>query len=229
MKLIVTMVGVCRPSSKRIIQNISNNILFFKNNYPQHIFDFIICSYKNENYNDVLNYCEENKIKNYFIEPIKDSDIPKELILPPPNNNRYRLFYSMDYIMNKIEDCDGVIRIRIDTEIIFFELFDSIKSNTYYTIIDTHTSCSDNIGYSKLEVMKKVWDLRNCFVKAFNSETLVYNCIINNSYSIQQFKFNYILYQNTSEFFNGIRQWSRRNRQWIYDGNNYINGKTVYL
>jgi hypothetical protein len=77
--------------------------------------------------------------------------------------------------------------------------------------------------------MKKVWDLKNCFVKARDCETLLFNAIINNSYRIKQFKFNYILYQTTSEFFNGIRQWSRRNRQWIYDGKEYINGKTVYV
>lgn len=232
------MVGVSRPSSKQIIENIHNNILFFRNTYPQHIFDCIVCTYINENYKDVLNYCEENKIMNYFIEPIKDSDIPKKLdkyiTRDSPDilsKNRYRMFYSMNYIINKIPNIyDGIIRLRIDAEIKSFELFDSIKPNVYYTVMDKNDFCSDNIycsdniGYAKLEVMKKVWDLKNCFIRAINSEVLVYNAIKKNLYSIEQFKFHYILYQDNSEFFDGIKQWSRRNREWTYDGNTYSKG-----
>lgn len=228
MKICIVMVGVSRPSSQRIVENINNNVLFFRNTYPQHTFDFIVCTYVNESYNDILNYCEERKLSHYFIEPIRDSDIPKELLLPPPNNTRYRMFYSMNYVINKIpNEYDVVIRLRIDTEIKSFELVDNIKPNIYYTVIDTETSCSDNIGYAKLEVMKKVWDLKNCFIKASNNETLVYNSILKNSYSIQQFKFDYILYQNNSEMFDGVLQWSRSNRRWIYDGNTYTKGRTL--
>jgi type IV secretory pathway VirB6-like protein len=131
----------------------------------------------------------------------------------------------MNYVINKISDeYDVVIRLRLDTEIKSFELFDNIKPNIYYTVIDDVAACSDNIGYSKLEVMKKVWDLKNCFIKAFNNETLVYNAILKNSYSIQQFNFDYILYQNNSEMFDDILQWSKNNRRWIYDGKTYTKG-----
>jgi len=233
MKINIVMVGVSRPSSQRIIENINNNILFFRNTYPQHTFDFIVCTYINESYNDILKYCEESKLFHYFIEPIHASDIPKELeqymYKSSPDfisKNRYRMFYSMNYVINKIPDeYDVVIRLRIDTEIKSFELFDNIKPNIYYTVIDTETSCSDNIGYAKLEVMKKVWDLKNCFIKAHNNETLVYNAILKNSYSIQQFKFDYILYQNNSDMFDGVLQWSKSNRRWIYDGKTYIRGQ----
>ena len=225
MKVCIVMVGVSRPSSQRIIENINNNLMFFRNTYPQHTFDCIVCTYKNESYNDILKFCVEQNLVHYFIEPIKDSDIPKELILSPPNNNRYRMFYSMNYVINKMpNDYDVVIRLRIDTEIKSFELFDTIKQNAYYTVIDTNTSCNDNIGYATLEVMKKVWDFKNCFIKALNSETLIYNAILKNSYSIQQFKFDYILYQDNSERFDGVIQWSRSNRRWIYDGKTYTRG-----
>jgi hypothetical protein len=226
MKVCVVMIGVSRPSSQRIIENIKNNMIFFRNRYPTHTFEFIVCSYINENYNDIFTYCEKSKIISYFIEPIKDSDIPKELLLTPPNNNRYRLFYSMDYIVNKINDeYDGIIRIRLDTEIKSFELFDTIKPNIYYTVIDTINSCSDNIGYARLEVMKNVWNLNNAFIKALNNEHLVYNAIMKNSYSIEQFKFHYKLYQDNSKYFDGILQWSKKNREWIYDGKKYTKGK----
>ena len=227
MKVCVAMVGCLRPSSERIIKNIENNILFFRNTYPQHTIDFIVCAYINDNYNCVLNYCEKNKITNYFIPPINDSDIPKEFLLPPPNNNRYRMFYSNSYVFNKISDeYDAVVRLRIDTEIQSFQLFDNIESNYYYTVIDTETSCSDNIGYGKLEVMKKVWDLKNC-VPAFNNETAIFSSIQKNSYTIEQFNFDYILYQDNSDYFDNVRQWSKNNRRWIYDGKTYTRGIIV--
>jgi hypothetical protein len=222
------MVGVSRPSSQRIIENIKKNVLFFRNTYPEHTFDFLVCTYVNENYKNILDYCKEGKIGHYFIEPIKDLEIPKELLLPPPNINRYRMFYSMNYVLNKIPDkYDVVIRLRIDTEIKSFELFDNIKQNIYYTVIDTATSCSDNIGYATLEVMKKVWDLKNCTTERFNNETLIYNAILKNKCSIQQFKFDYILYQDNSESFDGVLQWSRCNRNWIYDGKTYTRGRRI--
>jgi type IV secretory pathway VirB6-like protein len=134
----------------------------------------------------------------------------------------------MNYVINKIPDeYDVVIRLRIDTEIKSFEMIDNIKPNIYYTVIDSVISCSDNIGYAKLEVMKKVWDLKNCFIKAPNNEGVVYNAILKNSYSIQQFKFDYILYQNNSRVFDGVLQWSRNNRRWIYDGETYTRGAVI--
>jgi hypothetical protein len=134
----------------------------------------------------------------------------------------------MNYVLNKIPDeYDVVIRLRIDTEIKSFELFDNIKQNIYYTVIDTETSCSDNIGYATLEVMKKIWGMKNCTTEGFNNETLVYNSILKNSCSIQQFKFDYILYQDNSDRFDGVLQWSKGNRNWIYDGKTYTRGRRL--
>jgi hypothetical protein len=144
------------------------------------------------------------------------------------SKNRYRLFYSMNHILHKItNDYDAILRLRIDTEIQSFELADTILPYTYYTVIDTETSCSDNIGYGSCEVMKKVWDLKNCFVKAMSNEHLVFMAIRKNSYRIKQFKFDYIMYQDNSESFDGVKQWSKRNRRWIYDGKTYVKGEQI--
>jgi hypothetical protein len=229
------MIGVSRPSSKRIIENINNNISFFRNTYASHNFEFVVCTYINEIYNDILKYCEENNIANYFMEPIKDSDIPNELDKYMYDNspdrktkNRYRMFYSMNYILNKINsDYDAVIRLRLDTEIKSFEIVDTIKPKVYYTALDINDGCSDNIGYGSYDVMKNTWDLKNCFIKSVNNEALVYNAIKKQSCSIEQFKFHYIMYQSNDEYYDGVKQWSRSNREWIYDGKKYIKGTNL--
>jgi len=106
-------------------------------------------------------------------------------------------------------------------------LFDKIDSMCYYTVKDTNSSCSDNIGYGKLEVMKQVWDLKHCSSASINNEHAIYNSIIKNSYCIKEFKFDYILYQDNAKYFDNILQWSRNNRRWIYDGKTYTKGIIV--
>ena len=235
MKVCVLMVGAARPSAERVIENIRNNITFFTSNYPNYTFDFVVCTYKNKNFTEILNFCEMNRIIVHPLEPINDSDIPKRLddfvFSSSPDftsKNRYRLFYSMNHVLSKISyQYDCIIRLRIDTEIKTFELVDKIQPSTYYTVIDTIASCSDNIGYANLDVMKRVWELDNCFVKANNAEILVFKAVKKNSFRISQFKFRYIMYQDDSEYFDGVKQWSRRTREWAYDGKTYVRGEGV--
>ena len=85
MKCCVILIGVVRPSSEQIIENIQSYIDYFQTKYPNIIFDFKICSYKNDNYNPVEKYCKEKNIDSLFLPHIKDSDIPPEYILPPPS------------------------------------------------------------------------------------------------------------------------------------------------
>jgi serine/threonine-protein kinase RIO1 len=75
--------------------------------------------------------------------------------------------------------------------------------------------------------MKRIWTLENCFIKSVNNEALVYNSIKKNNFSIKEFKFSYILFQSNDEYFDGIKQWSRRNRRWIYNGIEYIRGHDI--
>ena len=235
MKVCVLMVGAARPKAEQVIENIRNNMAFFITNYPNYTFEFVICTYKNESFTAISEFCETNGVAVHPLEPINDSDIPKVLeglVFPSSpdvtSKNRYRLFYSMSHVLSKIQNgYDCIIRLRIDTEIKAFELVDTIQSGTYYTVIDTVTSCSDNIGYGNPGVMKKVWELDNCFVKANNAEILVFKAIQKNSFRISQFKFRYIMYQDDSEYFDGVKQWSRRNREWAYDGKTYTRGERV--
>ena len=55
MKVCVIMIGVSRPSSNIIIKNINNNIMYFKSVYPNHTFEYIVCTYINESYSEILN------------------------------------------------------------------------------------------------------------------------------------------------------------------------------
>jgi hypothetical protein len=232
MKVCVLMVGAARPKAERVIENIRNNVAFFTKNYPNHTFEFAICTYKNESFTAISEFCETNGVTVHPLEPINGTDIPKVLdglVFPSSpdfsSKNRYRLFYSMSHVLSKIQNgYDCIIRLRIDTEIKSFELVDTIQPATYYTVIDTVDSCSDNIGYGNPGVMKKVWELDNCFVKANNNEILVFKAIQKNLFRISQFKFRYVMYQDDSEFFDGVRQWSRRNREWSYDGKTYVRG-----
>lgn len=235
MRVCALMVGAARPSTERVVENIRTNVAFFTANYPNYTFDFVVCTYRNESFGAISEFCKAAGIAVHPLEPIKDCDIPKVidgLVFPSSpdvtSKNRYRLFYSMSHVLSKIPDkYDCIIRLRIDTEIRAFELVDTIQPSTYYTVIDTATSCSDNIGYANPDVMKRVWELDNCFVKANNAEILVFKAVQKNSFRISQFKFRYVMYQDDSEYFDGVRQWSRRNREWAYDGKTYVRGERV--
>lgn len=222
MKIGVILIGVARPTAERVIQNIEQNISFFKKNYPEHIFEFIICTYKNVHFEKIDAYCKSHGIQSYFLEPILNKDIPPEMVLPPPNVNRYRMFFSMNYVMERLPECyDCVIRIRIDTEMQKFELADPVSPCVYYTAIHRDRSCSDNIGFASQKVMKKVWALENCFTKGKNPETILYSIIHNLSYIIKPFQFEFYLYQDDTEYCDGVPQWSRRNRVFSYNGVSY--------
>ena len=219
MKVCVTMVGVCRPSFERVKQNIESNIAYFLTAYPQHEFIFIVLTYINGFHDDLSKFCLDKGIEAHFIPHIEDSAIDKSLKRP----NFYRLVYSMNYILDKIpkDIYDCIIRIRIDAEIKSFEIYNTIEPMKYYTI-NNAGRCSDNIGYASYTVMKRVWNLNNYKIKAIDAEELVYKSIKRLNYFIKHFKFHFILYQSIDPIFDGVVQWSRRSREWIYDGSKYI-------
>jgi hypothetical protein len=214
------MVGVCRPSFERVKENINANIAFFLNSYPQHTFAFIILTYINASYENLKSYCEEKNIEAHFIPHLEES----EFKLKVKNPNWYRVFYSMSFILNKIPEnsFDCIIRLRLDSEVKQFELYDSIHTNKYYTVND-NKSCSDNIGYANYKVMKNVWSLENCTLSGNNTEKILYSSIKKYMYIIKHFKFHFILYQSSDDIFDGVKQWSKRSREWIFDGHQYTN------
>ena len=69
----VLMIGVSRPTSDRIINNIKNNIEYFKLNYSKkYSFNFIVLTYRNSFSDKVYEYCIKNNIKIVIMEQIKD-------------------------------------------------------------------------------------------------------------------------------------------------------------
>ena len=219
MKVCVTMVGVCRPSFERVKQNIESNIAYFLTAYPQHEFTFIVLTYINSFHDDLSKLCLDKGIEAHFIPHIEES----EFIYKPKFSNCYRMFYSMNYILNKIpkDTYDCIIRLRLDAEIQSFELYNTINSSVYYTI-NENGRCSDNIGYASYDVMKKIWLLDNYKINGFNVEEVLYKIIKRSNYYIKHFKFHYVLYQSNDNIYDGAKQYSRRSREWIYDGSKYI-------
>jgi hypothetical protein len=214
------MVGVCRPTFDRVKQNIEANINYFLTTYPQHTFAFILLTYINSSYNDLSNYCSEKGIEAHFIPHLEESDFKFKV----KNPNWYRAFYSMSYILNKIPEntYDCIIRLRLDSEVKAFELYDTIDPTRYY-IVNENERVQTNIGYASHNLMKRVWKTENALIKGTNEEEKMFRIIKSNNYFVKHFKFHFILHQSSDSIFDGVKQWSKRSREWIFDGKDYIN------
>ena len=219
MKVCVTMVGVSRPTVERIKQNIESNMSYFLNTYKNHEFTFIILTYINQYQEELSSFCLEKGIEAHFIPQIEESEFEFKV----KNSNWYRVFYSMNYILNKIPDnvYDCIIRLRLDTEVKNFELYNMIDNNKVYILNDSGRVQS-NILYSGLNAMRNIWKLEESKMVGINEEEILYKSIKKNNYYIKHFKFHFILYQSNDFIYDGVKQWSRRSREWIYDGSNYV-------
>ena len=218
MKVCVTMVGVCRPTFDRVRKNIEANTNYFLTTYPQHTFTFCILTYINASHEDLKAYCLEKGIEAHFILSLEESEFKYKV----RNPNWYRLFYTMSYILDKIpkDAYDCIVRLRLDSEIKQFELYNSIESDKYYTVNEAGRVQS-NIGYASYSVMKNVWKLENISLGGINEEEIVYKSIKRNKSFVKHFKFHFILHQSSDEIFDGVKQWSKRSREWIFDGKKY--------
>ena len=218
MKVCVTLVGVCRPSFSQIKSNIEANILYFTKTYPLHTFDFIVLTYKNTFHEELYEYTKSNNITCILLEQITNFIFPVNNKHP----NIYRLFYSMNEVMNSVsKDVDCVIRVRLDAEVLNLELTKP-EENTYYGLKECVKRVADNIGYGTYKTMMNIWKHENCLTKGSGAEEVLYYVLKKNNYRINDIKFHYKLYQSDSDTFDGVRQWSKRSREWIYDGKNYI-------
>jgi hypothetical protein len=213
MKVCVTLVGVTRPSFSQIKENIENNIRFFST-YP-HTFEFIVLTYKNDFSDELQEYCLSKNIKCLFINQIKESDFifPVKIKVP----NAYRLFYSMNQVMNYVPKDACIVRVRLDTQVCNLELMEP-EENVYYSLKESENNCSDNIGYGTYKTMRNIWKHENCLLRGNGAEGILYSAIKKNNYRIKDVKFHYKLYQSSEEFCDGVKQWSKGNREWIYDG-----------
>lgn len=218
MKVCVTMVGVCRPTFDRIKQNIEANINYFLTTYPQHTFAFCILTYINASYEELKLYCQEKGIEEHFIPHLEESEFKFKV----KNPNWYRVFYTMNYILDKIPEnmYDCIVRLRLDTEVKQFELYDTINASRYYTL-NEGGRVQSNIGYASYAVMKRVWKIENTLINGINEEEKVFRIIKKNNYFIKHFKFHFILHQSSESTFDGVKQWSKRSREWIFNGKDY--------
>ena len=195
-------------------------MLYFNKNYPQHTFDYIILTYKNTFHDELYEYTKSNNIKCIFIDQITDSDFifPVKVRVP----TAYRLFYSMNQVMNYVpKGVDCVVRLRLDSELFNLELLHP-EENVYYSLKESLLNVSDNIGYGSYKTMVNMWKHEHCLLKGAGIEEVIYYTLMKYNYRTQNIKFHYKLYQCDSDFFDGVRQWSKRSREWIYDGKDYI-------
>jgi len=213
MKVCVTLVGVCRPSFSQIKSNIEANILYFTNTYPEHTFDFIVLTYKNAFHKEFYEYTKSNNIKCILLEEITHFIFPVKIKSP----NIYRLFYSMNRVMSFVsKDVDCVVRVRLDAEVLHLELIKP-EENNYYGLKECVTGVADNIGYGTYKTMLNTWKHENCLTKGSGAEGVLYSVLKKYNYRINDIKFHYKLYQSDSDTFDGVKQWSKRSREWIYD------------
>jgi hypothetical protein len=225
-KITVLMIGVTRPNSDRIIDNIENNIKYFKLNYfNKFSFNFIVFTYKNLLSDKVHEYCIKNDIKFVDIEQIKDFKISnfysqKINSIPRLNINTHRLVLSMKNALNYVNsNSEIVIRLRIDTELIKFELVDEIEKNTYYSSPNSG-GITDNIGFSDFNTFLSVWNIDNLFIESVlskNNEIILKKWCEKINIKIKYFNYKYILHQSNDEFFDGVLQWSKRTRNFEYE------------
>jgi hypothetical protein len=76
--------------------------------------------------------------------------------------------------------------------------------------------------YGSYNVMKSIWTHKNCLASRIGQEEIVYTIVTSQHYNVKRFKFHYKLYQSSDTVWDGVAQWSKRSREWIYDGNTYV-------
>jgi hypothetical protein len=219
------MVGVIRPTAERVLQNIQSTYQYFQTKYPQHTFDIWLGLYKS----DLMKPIAEAGYNCIWLDPISETDILPAHRLPPPNVNRWRMLFSMHTVLRSIpaiDSYDMVLRLRSDIEICALELHPVLDSTSYYVVMDEPTTCIDNLGYGTPSVMLSIWNLEHAdtkeLLKTKNNEEFLFTITKLLSYSVVPFRFHSKLYQSSDDVFDGVKQWSKRNREWIYDGKNLL-------
>ena len=221
MKICVTLVGVCRPSFLQVKQNIERNMQYFRTTYPQHTFDFLVLAWKNSSYEELRAFCESVGVACNSIEPVQESEFvfPRRI----SNPNIYRMYYSMNRAMDLVAGgYDCVLRVRLDAEVLGFEIHDVVEEGVYYILQEFPDRCGDNVSYGSYKAMKQVWRHENCLLEGTSTEHVVHSTLKKYNYRVKPFKFHYRLYQSSDTHFDGVAQWSKRSREWIYDGKDYV-------
>ena len=183
-----------------------------------------MCTYKNLFSENVHQYCKKhNDIEFVFLKTIENFNkcnfySNKVKTVSVINVNTHRLVLSMKNTIDYIDrDTDVVIRLRIDTELHKF-VIDDIDCNTYYATPQAG-GISDNIGYSDYKTFLSIWNIPNTFVEeklGINNECILNKWCIQNKIKVKNFEYKFKLYQSSDKNFDGVPQWSKRDRIFQY-------------
>ena len=147
---------MCRPSLQQVKQNIERNVSFFT--AMPHTFSFLVVTYRNSFSEELLEFCKNMGVSCNILEPVTEFIFPVKISKP----NIYRMFYSMNKAMSLVNVCDMVIRVRLDAEVIQFQVH-NLDENTFYTH-KGENRCEDNLNYGSYKVMKNVYRHENCLL-----------------------------------------------------------------
>tara|TARA_Y100000592_G_C5414684_1_gene289961 strand:- start:85 stop:771 length:687 start_codon:yes stop_codon:yes gene_type:complete len=218
-KLCFIVTGIVRPNAIRVVENIKETLAAV-NDYN---IDFYIMTYKTPEADELITLLNNESQLPVNIELI---DVFKD---PPGgyDGRNYMMFRTIEMMIDKIPEFDSydcIVRHRIDCAIETITIPDQLEDNTYYTahcrypgqIIDYF----DNIGLCKPNVFKNVFTTK--FLEIFNSpnpHATLGKILQKNNYTRKPFSFKKYLYQSNDEYILGIKQWSRRDRLFHFDGN----------
>ena len=211
MKICILATGVIRPTVERVIKNISTTYNAFKK--TNHEIDFHVVTYKDHFEKEI-----REKIPEYatlhFLNPIT-----KEIGAHVQVINSYRMVKSIELshkLIKNLDDFDVVVRHRIDHEVNSLKVPKEIKADTYYSAPCDTSGIYDNFGLCCPKLFRLVWDsnFKDRFT-AKNNEAMLLNQVRRLNAKLEVINFETTGYQSADETWNGIRQWSKRDRKWI--------------
>jgi len=214
MKICSIITGVIRPNVDRVFENIKTTLSTLSDYNCTHY----ALTYETEEY---------KKLKTL----IDNSDLNIELISIDPiletignyNGNNYRMFRCIEILCKHVDITEGldsfdcIIRHRIDCELNSIEIPSIMEHNTWYAP-DLPWGIFDNIGITSPDIFRKIFTTQEkTFLEKNPHDTL--DASIGDVGVIKKpFNFKKTLYQSNDEFVMGVRQWSRKNRVFEYDG-----------
>jgi len=214
----IMFTGVIRPNLETVKKNIVENINYISSRYNnKYKIIYNIVFYKNNYSHDLSLFLNELKKKENLylrynaIEPIEVSHYCK---IP----NLYRMIVSLNKTLELIEEYESiVVRIRIDTRIKILDISDNIKNNDLFAcyVNKSNTQLSDNIFYSNYYNIKKLIDLNMYSSNSkfySNPESYIYSIAEYYNFNVINYNYEFNLYQSNEEFYDGVAQWSKRNR-----------------
>ena len=229
MNIAVLNVGVIRPSFKRVVDNIKQNIQLLNEKYPQYNFQHFNYFYPDPNLEeDFVALCEENNIKCYKLPTADERSYTKGYTL---FDNTYKCWKNLEnsFIhLNEFikEEFDAIIRTRLDFEIKNIIIPNEIKDNIIYARQLDDFSIFDNFSILTPLTYNKIYDINivdACFrtltpdnFHFYNNEQLLNLICLNTNIKCEDMSFEIQGYQTNDKYWNGSPQWSKSNRNFKF-------------